>query len=91
MRRYTTPALIALVAASSILAVVQNSQALAIFSMSGGFLAPVLVSLALIVAAIALGGWLYLRTPATPLASVSSLDHLLGRGEPVVLEFFGNT
>jgi uncharacterized membrane protein len=37
-------ALIALVAASSILAVLQNSQALAIFSMSGGFLAPVLVS-----------------------------------------------
>ena len=45
----------------------------------------------LIVAAIALGGWLFLRTPATPLASVSSLDQLLGRGEPVVLEFFGNT
>ena len=45
----------------------------------------------LIVAVILLGGWLFLRTSATPLASVSSLDHLLGRGEPVVLEFFGNT
>ena len=43
------------------------------------------------VAVIALGAWLFLRTPATPLESVSSLDHLLGRGEPVVLEFFGNT
>ena len=37
-------ALVILVAGSSILAVLQNSQALAIFSMSGGFLAPVLVS-----------------------------------------------
>lgn len=45
----------------------------------------------LIVAVIALGGWLFLRTPATPLESVASLDQLLGRGEPVVLEFFGNT
>ena len=45
----------------------------------------------LIVGTIVLGGWLFLRTQATPLASVSSLDHLLGRGEPVVLEFFGNT
>jgi hypothetical protein len=45
----------------------------------------------LIVAAIALGAWLFLRTPTTPLESVSSLDRLLGRGEPVVLEFFGNT
>ena len=36
--------LVALVAASSVLAVVQRSQALAIFSMSGGFLAPVLMS-----------------------------------------------
>jgi hypothetical protein len=45
----------------------------------------------MIVVAIGLGGWLFLRTPATPLASVSSLDDLLGRGEPVVLEFFANT
>jgi hypothetical protein len=36
--------LLALVAASSVLAVLQNAQSLAIFSMSGGFLAPVLVS-----------------------------------------------
>jgi len=45
----------------------------------------------LIVAAIAVGAWLFLRTPATPLESVESLDHLLGRGEPVVLELFANT
>ena len=45
----------------------------------------------LIVAAIVLGAWLFLRTPATPLESVSSLDQLLGRGEPVVLELFANT
>jgi hypothetical protein len=45
----------------------------------------------LIVATVALGGWLFLRTPATPLASVSSLDDLVSRGEPVVLEFFANT
>lgn len=36
--------LVALVIASSILAVLQKSQALAMFSMAGGFLAPVLVS-----------------------------------------------
>lgn len=36
--------LVALVAGASVLAVVQKSQALAIFSMSGGFLAPVLTS-----------------------------------------------
>src|SRR4029453_9003774 len=36
--------LVALVAGSSILAVLQSSQALAIFAMSGGFLAPVLTS-----------------------------------------------
>ena len=40
----STPPLVVLVAASSVLAVVQRSQALAIFSMSGGFLAPVLTS-----------------------------------------------
>ncbi len=45
----------------------------------------------LIVAAIVAGGWFYLRTPATPLASVSALDQLVAQGEPVVLEFFGNT
>ncbi len=37
-------ALVALVAASSLLAVVQRSQALALFATSGGFLAPVLMS-----------------------------------------------
>jgi hypothetical protein len=45
----------------------------------------------LLVGAIALGAWLYLRTPATPLASASSLHDLLGQGDPVVLEFYGNT
>ena len=38
------PMLVVLVAGASVLAVVQKSQALAIFSMSGGFLAPVLTS-----------------------------------------------
>ncbi len=38
------PMLVVLVAGASILAVLQRSQALAIFSMSGGFLAPVLTS-----------------------------------------------
>ncbi len=38
------PMLVVLVAGASVLSVVQRSQALAIFSMSGGFLAPVLTS-----------------------------------------------
>ena len=38
------PMLVVLVAGASVLAVLQKSQALAIFSMSGGFLAPVLTS-----------------------------------------------
>jgi hypothetical protein len=45
----------------------------------------------LIVVAVAVGGWLFLRTSATPLESAASLDRVLARGEPVVLEFFGNT
>ena len=45
----------------------------------------------LIVGAILLGGWFYLRTPATPLTSVASLEQMLVPGRPVVLEFFGNT
>ncbi|MCP3982123.1 MAG: hypothetical protein GY716_22685 [bacterium] len=45
----------------------------------------------LIVAALLLGGWLFLRTPATPLASASSLDEILSRDEPIVLQFFTNT
>lgn len=45
----------------------------------------------LIIAALVVGAWLFLRTSATPLASVEELDALLARDEPVVLEFFGNT
>jgi hypothetical protein len=45
----------------------------------------------LIVVAIVLSAWLFLRTTATPLESVASLDDLLQRGEPVVLQFFANT
>ena len=45
----------------------------------------------LIVVAVVLVAWLFLRTPATPLESIASLDALLARGEPVVLEFFTNT
>ena len=35
--------------------------------------------------------WLVFRTRATQLTSASSLDGLLGDGQPAVLEFFGNT
>ncbi len=35
--------------------------------------------------------WFFLRTTATPLASIEDLDVLLAQSEPVVLEFFGNT
>ncbi len=45
----------------------------------------------LIIGALVLGVWLFLRTPTTPLASIEDLDALLSRGEPVVLEFFANT
>jgi hypothetical protein len=45
----------------------------------------------LIAVAIALGVWFFLRTSATPLESVASLDALLKRGDPIVLEFFTNT
>ncbi|MBT8496294.1 MAG: hypothetical protein KJO07_24830 [Deltaproteobacteria bacterium] len=37
------------------------------------------------------GLWLALRTSATEFAPGSSLDGILGQGEPVLLEFFGNT
>lgn len=33
--------------------------------------------------------WLLVRNRETPLGSRSELDAVLGRGEPVVLEFFG--
>jgi len=46
---------------------------------------------ALVVGALLLGGWLYLRTPATPIESMAELDRKLSGGQPVVLEFFGNT
>jgi hypothetical protein len=45
----------------------------------------------LIVGALLLGGWLYLRTPATPIGSMAELDRKLSGQQPVVLEFFGNT
>lgn len=47
--------------------------------------------LLLIVAAVLIGGWLFLRTAATPFDSVAQFDARVGRGEPLVLEFFGNT
>ena len=46
---------------------------------------PLLIGLVLI------GGWLLLRTPATPLASIEELDARLAAGKPVVLEFYANT
>ena len=45
----------------------------------------------LIAVTVVFGLWLFFRTPATELDSVASFDGLLARGEPVVLEFFGNT
>lgn len=48
---------------------------------------PVLVTTVVVM----LGLWLLLRTRATRFAPDSSFDGMLGRGEPVVLEFFGNT
>ena len=45
----------------------------------------------LIGAAVLVGLWLFFRTPATELASVASFDAMVGQGDPVVLEFFGNT
>lgn len=36
------------------------------------------------------GLYLLLRTRATPIESRAGLDRTLGRGEPTVLEFFGN-
>lgn len=38
-----------------------------------------------------IGLWFTFRTSATQIAADSSLDDMLSRGEPVVLEFFGNT
>ena len=38
-----------------------------------------------------LGLWLFLRSRATELGSTSALDAMLGRGQPVVLQFFKNT
>ena len=45
----------------------------------------------LIAAAVLIGLWFFLRTPATQLASASSFDDLVGQGKPAVLEVFGNT
>lgn len=45
----------------------------------------------LIVVAVLAGAWFVFRTPATKIASAASFDHLLTQGEPVVVEFFGNT
>lgn len=42
-----------------------------------------------IVVAGLVGVWLLLRNKATPFGSSSELDAAIGRGEPVVLEFFG--
>jgi hypothetical protein len=37
------------------------------------------------------GLWLALRTTATEFGPDSSFDKVLAQGEPVVVEFFGNT
>jgi hypothetical protein len=40
---------------------------------------------------IIVGAWFALRTTATEFGQDSSFDSLLAEGEPVVVEFFGNT
>ena len=37
------------------------------------------------------GGWLFLRTPATEVDSTAAFDRQIRSGTPVVLEFFSNT
>lgn len=49
---------------------------------------PVLDVPAVVVAGL-VGLWLLVRNRATPLESSSELDAVIGRGDPVVLEFFG--
>ena len=36
-------------------------------------------------------GYLVLRTPASPVASVAEVDAILGGGQPILVEFFSNT
>ncbi len=49
-------------------------------------------NLPLIVAVVVLVGvWFVLRTSATRFEGGASIDTLLDSGQPVVLEFFGNT
>lgn len=42
-----------------------------------------------VVVAALVGLWLLFRNRATPLDSSSELEELIGRGDPLVLEFFG--
>jgi hypothetical protein len=49
---------------------------------------PVLDVPAVVVAGL-VGLWLLVRNRATPLDSSAELDAVVGRGDPVVLEFFG--
>ena len=59
-----------------------NEQIMAFFRENGLFVA---VLLGLIAA------FIFLRTKGTPLASVSELDGLLSKGQPVIVEFYSNT
>ncbi|MFQ5610776.1 MAG: hypothetical protein ACE5H9_01435 [Anaerolineae bacterium] len=45
----------------------------------------------LIFLGVVVGAFLLLRTRATPLASIEDLSSMIGRGQPVVLEFYANT
>jgi hypothetical protein len=38
-----------------------------------------------------LGGFLFLRTPASAVASVAEVDAQLRNGQPTLLEFYSNT
>ncbi len=45
----------------------------------------------LIVFGVMLGIWFLLRSKASKLSSTSELESKIGRGSPIVLEFFSNT
>lgn len=45
----------------------------------------------LLVLGLLAAGWLFLRTPATDLASAEEFDLQIRSGRPVVVEFFSNT
>jgi len=47
--------------------------------------------LVILVIAVMVGGYLYLRTPGDTMASTAEFDARVTGGSPTVLEFFSNT